>query len=441
MTTAVPGLPNEIVLEIWSHVLEPKDVESFALASKSIYALAYRFIEEHEMMKKRFSKFSHNDDRRGSPAANLLANILRSPRTAMYVNEILIDDWKIFWDMPATIVDHLPYPEDTMQLFEAAVKTSAFIPESETAEWISEIRVGDEENILALILSLLPNVRKFCLRSVIDLGKRLSQMILQVGNSPAAKALSRLRDFELGLVNDDFIDIDFGWVEKISSLKSVDNIKGWGVGHLHGESDKWLSIPSKWSNVTTLQLHNCNIDSQRLCTYLQSVRAFQEFSYTHSGEGSDLDAFSICVALAQASYSLKRLEIFSKDGMGKHMGSLAGFHVLTELCTEYRMLSNHDTEFAGDMLIQMLPPSVEKVSLEHCYNIRSLRNEVLGMCKLKGDRLPNLKALNYWTIYDFEAFGDSSPNPEDSGIISMLKQRSMEVGVELRVSYIIEGQE
>ena len=444
ITTALPGLPNEMVLDIWTHVLEPKDVESFALVSKNIHALGNRFIEEHQKLKKRFSFFSHREDSWGSPPADLLATILLNPRVALYVDEICIDRWKTRWDDPTTIKPsecHLPYPEDTMRLFEAAVKTSAFIPsDSESVEWISEIRLGDEDNILALIMSLLPNLRKFSFKDVTAVGWRLSQMVYQIGKSPVTTALSRLTDVEIGWDDTDYIASDFGWVKKISPLKSVKEIKGWGIGQLNGMYDYWLPIPPKWSNVTSLHLHHCSIDDKKLAMYLQCVGNLQHFSYTAAREDSPFHPFWLCNTLAHAACSLQSLEISSGDGTGSHMGSLAGLKVLTELSTEYGMLLDYAAQSESDKLTQMLPSSIEKVTLEHNdhYDIRSLQEHILGMCKLKGDRLPNLKVLTYW-IDDFHV---SIPRPEqgtkehmeDSEMISALKQRSMEVGVELDIS-------
>ena len=48
MATAFSSLPTELITLIWSQVLEPKDVESFAVVSKRILAFACIFIEEHQ---------------------------------------------------------------------------------------------------------------------------------------------------------------------------------------------------------------------------------------------------------------------------------------------------------------------------------------------------------------------------------------------------------
>ena len=50
------------------------------------------------------------------------------------------------------------------------------------------------------------------------------------------------------------------------------------------------------------------------------------------------------------------------------MGSLAGLNILTVLCIEYRMLLGYVTKVTDEKLVEMLPPSIEKVVLKH--NIR-----------------------------------------------------------------------
>lgn len=195
MAAAFSSIPNELILQIWSHVLEPKDVERFALVSKKILALAP--LQEHHRLKDQFSTlhFEDENDRRGSPPANFLADILINPRPALYVNKIWIKYWKIQWDHLPNVSSnmvtdhHLPYSQNSMQLFEEAVKTSAFIPEPEIAEWISELHQGDERNILALIISLLPNLKSFEVLAGAGGEYRLAYMIRQISISRTTAAL------------------------------------------------------------------------------------------------------------------------------------------------------------------------------------------------------------------------------------------------------------
>lgn len=440
---SLSGLPTELISHIWSHVVQPKDVENFALMSRENYALGLKFIEEHQRLKKKYG-----DGVCGSPPAKFLAEILLNPRAALYVKKITIDGWRVKWDGPATLAlhharfCHMPYPEDTMQLFEEAVRTSAFIPESEGAGWVSEIGRGDESNILALIISLLPNVRRFMLIAVIDEGRRLSQMIRQIGKSPTATALSCLTDVELGWVDTEGVDIDFEWVEVFSSLKSVKDIKGWGVGQLDEESEYWSSLPPRWSNVTSLQLHCCEIEYNWLFIYLKCVRSLRNLSYTAAGRDSPFYPLPMCTALAHGTDSLETLHVSSSDGTGSHMGSLAELNVLTELSTEYRMLVDCSAEFDNDRSMQMLPPSIEKVLLEHNdrYDVRSLRRQIIGICKLKADHFPKLKVLTY--SINVDTIDRPKPKQQtqdyikDSETIAALKQMCVQVGVELSIGQL-----
>ena len=49
--TGFTDFPNELIVEVWRQVLDPKSVENFALISKRIYALGGNFIKEHNELK------------------------------------------------------------------------------------------------------------------------------------------------------------------------------------------------------------------------------------------------------------------------------------------------------------------------------------------------------------------------------------------------------
>ena len=447
MATAFSKLPNELITQIWIHVLEPKDVESFALVSKNILALARKFIQEHQRLKDQFSILYLEDEnnRRGSPPADFLAGILRNPRSALYVDKICVAGWKTEWDHLANVSlnmatnHHLPYPQETMQLFEEGVTTSAFIPESETAKWISEIRQGDERTIIALMVTFLSNMRSFGVDGVAAGGYRLVETIRQIGISPNTTALSQLRKVGIGWSDPGLVHNDFNWVLHFSCLKSVKTIEGSLVGQLETGMEHWFSLPPKWSNITSVHLDNCNINDKQLILYLQCLASLKTFRYRAAHQAKRYDPFWLCTALtSHAGRSLKTLQLLSKDGKGSHMGSLVGLNVLTILSTEYRMLLDYDTKVDDERLVEMLPPSIEQVDLVHNdhYDLEVLQRLVLKMCELKAERLPNLKVLMFlfevvvpWPILTQKEHDDNSK------ILGLLKERSMEVGVELHIEY------
>lgn len=456
MATTFYNLPNELLTLAWSHVVEPEDVESFALVSKRIYALAGKFLREHLRLKRRFSVlyYRHENNRRGSPPAAFLAEFLTYPRAALYVDQIWLEGYKTEWDHAANIPlnlatnYHLPYPNQTMQLFEEAVKTSAFIPESESAKWISEIRQGEERTVLALTITLLPNVRMFAVDNVPAGGYRLVEMIRRIGVTPNTTALSRLTKVRIGWTGVGFND--FNWVLHFSSLKSVQSIQGMLVGQLDYGFEYSFTLPPRWSNVKNLRLDVCNIKKKQLFIYLECLNALEIFYYRAARQAKPYDPFWLCTALtAHAGHSLKTLQIVSADGTGSHMGSLAGLSVLTEVFTEYKMLLNYETGLRNDKLWEMLPPTIEKIVLKHNdrYDVRLLQCQISKMCEVKENRLPNLKVLTFWIDYHTVA----GPRPtqtfkeyrDNSEIIGALKKKGMEVGVELhidQVDYVRRGE-
>ena len=79
------NLPNEILLEIWSHIPQPEDIESFASVSKNVYAISYRFLRDHRRLKHKFSTFNNGGRDSKVSLAGLLREVIINPRVALYV--------------------------------------------------------------------------------------------------------------------------------------------------------------------------------------------------------------------------------------------------------------------------------------------------------------------------------------------------------------------
>lgn len=141
-------LPNELVIEVWGHVIEPEDVESFALVSKRIYSLATPFVEEHTRLKQQYSKIYCPNHQTRSKVANLLEEMLLNPRIALYFNELQIhvctDLWFIDW--------LLSYSREIIDLLKSAMQYSSSIAPSEVEDWMADIERGDKDPTIALIV-------------------------------------------------------------------------------------------------------------------------------------------------------------------------------------------------------------------------------------------------------------------------------------------------
>ena len=91
-------LPNELILEIWSHIVQPKDVENFALTSTRIRTLASRRFREHRHLTRKYSTLHSEHPNSRVSAAGLLKDIATNPHAALYVKNFTIPKVHVRWD-------------------------------------------------------------------------------------------------------------------------------------------------------------------------------------------------------------------------------------------------------------------------------------------------------------------------------------------------------
>lgn len=165
--TGFNDLPNEIVLKLWHHVLPPDDIASFALVSKRIFALATPSLKEHHRLKSKYAVLENERSEDGSMLAHLLKDVLLYPYIAFYVKNIHICDWHTCWEDPrlfqelddmGNYASHVPYPELDMKLFKDSIRKAKNLFPRKKDFWIRLLENGHEDPILALLLSLLPNL-------------------------------------------------------------------------------------------------------------------------------------------------------------------------------------------------------------------------------------------------------------------------------------------
>ena len=133
------NLPYELLIEIWSHILQPKDIENFALTSKTIRTSAGRILREHRKLTREFSTFDVGGRKSRFSAAGLLKQILIDPRIALYIKKITVTDVHTGWESEETGINtlkafnsdagedechyrHTPYFEEDMELFKQFIK-------------------------------------------------------------------------------------------------------------------------------------------------------------------------------------------------------------------------------------------------------------------------------------------------------------------------------
>ena len=388
-------LPNEMISEIWGQIVEPRDVESFALVSKLIYAIGGPFVAEHNALVREYSRFDTNDTR----ASDLLKNVLIRPRVALYVTNIAIVGY--WWDTNGyssddVDVDYPPYPDDVMAMFIEAIQKTSILPPRDVQYSMKQIRFGNEDPIFALLLLLLPNISTITLkdRGWIDLGL-CSRTIQRIAEAKQTKFLLRLRTVNIE-VSRWLLDKGCECITQLARLplgQSMD-IRFPSVSVLHDVIRQSLFFLPDTSKITTLTLSCDELSSKLVLQLSKSITGLVKCSCVEEGVGSaELQKFWRSDPLAHATGSLESLKILSfRRGGNGLLESLKMFPALKEVETELRLLI-----FPGDRpdkLLRLLPGSIEKLHLHTREGrLMVMPNIVKSILQAKSQLLPRLSML------------------------------------------------
>ena len=181
-------LPNELVVEIWSHILQPKDIENFALASKTIRTLAGKILVNHQKLTRELSTFDIASSKSRFSAAGLLKEFITKASFEIYTKTVIIPELFAGWASEEVVntlktfdpeieealqYRHTPYAEEDMELFKQAIgRAKQFFDFKDLAQCqcfqsakyqIKRLRgimeEGSEVPIIVLLLLLFTNLK------------------------------------------------------------------------------------------------------------------------------------------------------------------------------------------------------------------------------------------------------------------------------------------
>ncbi len=381
-------LPNELIVEIWGHVIEPEAVESFAQVSKKIYSFSAPFVREHAYLKQQYSqiRFSYRNE-----PAHLLGKILLNPRIAFYISDLHIPQLALLGTPQA-------FSKDTMAAFEHAIHASPLIASWEAEYWVTDIMKGNEDPIIALIVMQLTKMETFILcKSISGKDRYLLTTLERIIKSSELTQLGQLK--------------------KSVVATKVD-------GHAHDDS----SATSAFSTVRVMGILG-DFRLEMISRLLRNTKELKTFAYSRSFCYS-FEIIHLCNELIKCSqHSLQRLFINEKSAAPGQMGDLTHFKMLAELNVNFVLLFNSMIEAHGD-LAEVLPVSIERVTLSLIKtSIASevLKKVILEIIKSKmEERLPNLQAL----AFEFGGFSNSVTD-DNMTLINELEGVSAEAGVRL----------
>lgn len=365
------NLSNELILMIWD-LVEIEDVYSFSTISKRVYLLVREALREHCELSNRISTISNVNAESGDPSlfGRLLKEILLNPRAARYPSVLELDEWRIEWEdegghCRSTVT------ESDLELFKQAAKANMELFKKDMEEdWFATIDEGDEEPLIAILLLLLPNLRRIRVGSIFESWPRIMAALRTIRFDESGSALRKLHSVELECTSTPDGDLlDFELVKLFAALPSVKRIHSIGVGT--DPEDRFHILDSLFSEnkVESLSFVGCRVDPKSMSEFLSTNEDLQHFFYTPDASDGDLanfDPYWICSGLLNARHTLRTLSVLSEGQRMCFMGSLVGFICLEFLQTDLQLLIG-DLPRQVDGIVLTLPESIVRVRLHVDY--------------------------------------------------------------------------
>lgn len=222
-------LPNELILMIVRHVL-PEDLEAVSVLSRHIHMVSLPVLQQYHEMKKNYTKDSNlvvcnEDGDNGTPAgmlAELLSKVSNNPIIGHYIKDLKVAYWfphftpknDLFIPSDTIPTRHVPYPDSQMTAFRAALPHALMRNpltgkhhKSDLIRWMRALDLGDEDALIALLLTQCPNLESLMLG---DCDKRAdcvkTVLSLAAMENTMGRILPRLKHVELCLEDTDLMD-------------------------------------------------------------------------------------------------------------------------------------------------------------------------------------------------------------------------------------------
>ncbi|KAI9726490.1 MAG: hypothetical protein M1828_001312 [Chrysothrix sp. TS-e1954] len=160
-------LPDELLLQVQSNFYLA-DLEQFNLVCRRFAAVSYRRCKQHRALRRKYRRLDVLDEKLGW--FDHLVAVLHNDDVAHYIEELHIPTAEWYWqELRAFDPSVLPSEADLNLVLETA-RQSKWISEKDACgrrgaarnmrEFLVEIEEGDQDNILAVLVPLLPNLRK-----------------------------------------------------------------------------------------------------------------------------------------------------------------------------------------------------------------------------------------------------------------------------------------
>ncbi|CAF9942452.1 hypothetical protein IMSHALPRED_003689 [Imshaugia aleurites] len=427
-------LPNELLLDVIDDVCV-EDIEAFTSCNKRIHSLSEDILQRHRAMKKKYSKVrvqswdSKTKDVSGRVHPIVwLHNIMLDETVASYPTHLYIEDWEGYddpalWDENE---DATGISTESKESIFSKLAQCSYIQRKEVQRWkdVEDSSDSDYFDIaLALLMTLLPNLRSIiicCLTNYISYTKYMLAQIAKAHQAVQGQrhALSRL--VTLVIVKNKYHDslrtsLDF--CLPFTSFPSVLSVSS-NITKSRPSSHP-SDLPKTFkSGITKIKFTDSDISGLGFEDLLSRIGTLQDFEYEYDkGFHNDFEPYKIVRSLLNhAGHSLRCLhltgdwyeyyECWVRDSdfvtlrTCVFMGSLRKSQVLKDVRVNHAMsieiIEEVDTDKKSTKvhrLVDLLPASIENLSLIGTRGLCPLSDLFDGVTELKAQKFPELETI------------------------------------------------
>ncbi|KAI4100027.1 MAG: hypothetical protein L6R37_005705 [Teloschistes peruensis] len=368
-------LPNEVG-EMIIHQIYREDLVNLATTCKWFHALSQPALKKHRDLQQKYAKTTIvNDDF----LVQITADAIKDIRIGLYVTSLRVEGYRLARKGRYL---QLPCSASTLSLLERAASDRLPLPATLSRQ---RVRSGDRRLVVALLLQLLPNLRRLLISnwsSAVDgiflnaaLDKANPKAAVRLNEVPC---LSKLNFVDLVCAGSNSFDT-FERFRKIPSLRIL------RVKDLFAHRTDTEMNHRAWDGLSTLKaliFMKCQIDSTLMSPILESQCGLECFSYTTIGlveKGNMMDLSTVqpdpyWVRLSLIATSRDSLQVFQylphaivRDSTTtikarRYLGSLKGFGSLTTVMVDFCLLFGGVLQGRRTLMTE-LPHSIRNVLL------------------------------------------------------------------------------
>ncbi|KAL2868063.1 uncharacterized protein BJX67DRAFT_60160 [Aspergillus lucknowensis] len=411
------SLPNDVILLIGDHLEDRRDCYNSVLINHRFHTLFSRALFRSAALR--------ND----SHLQSFLKAVVRQPSLACVIRSLDLSSWKSEPSRPVLSAEDIAVLSTWAKAFSHS--------DDEHIQWRHDLLNGAEEAWIALLLSLVNNIRQLKLAYPRDnkyLDRMFRRAVSPLGPLHERPAFHRLEEVSLSHMPDDGSkgSLTPTQIMPFFQMPSMRTVSADTLIEPRPTPEDDEDIEQETSQDVSSLISEISLNSSNGCQgmakLLTSCPSLKSFKYQHSDDHALAEGFQPSSFFGSLSGSKATIETLWLDNLGEHFpftssglnqthdewfGSLSDFTALKDLRIRLpNLLDVGYTYEPSAPLTEVLPSSIESLYIEWCKEnaLSMLIQQLRLVLEVRKNRFRDLRRL------DIEGFfHDEDEDVEDSG--------------------------